>query len=274
MSVITISRQLGSLGTEIAHAVANELNYEYIDKDKIGQALRDYGLSAFEVETFDEKPPPFWDYMDMQKKKFLQIIQALIHSFAKKDNVVIVGRGGQVLLKDFPGVLHVRIVAPFDLRIQRITEQGGGDKKKAMGVLRRSDRASARFMRGFFDVDWDDPGLYDLMINTRHLSAEEAGRMIMESARSLEIKEGGRRNREKMEDLALVQKVETSLQIVLGSGLRQIDITSERGVVSLKGTVSSNLLKEDCHNAVASIKGVNRVNNQLSVEEHSGYIKA
>jgi len=123
-------------------------------------------------------------------------------------------------------------------------------------------------------VDWDDPGLYDLMINTRHLSAEEAGRMIMEWALSLETKEGGRRNREKLEDLALVRKVEESLQVVLGSGLQHIDITAERGVVSLKGTVISNLLKEDCQNAVACIKGVNRVNNQLSVGEDSGYTKA
>jgi len=274
MSVITISRQLGSLGTEIAHAVANKLNYEYLDKDKIGKALGDYGLSAFEVETFDEKPPPFWDYMYMQKKKFLHIIQALIHDFARKDNVVIVGRGGQVLLKDFPGVLHVRIIAPLDLRIQRIIEQGGGDKKQAMGVLRRSDRDSAGFMRGFFDVDWDDPGLYDLIMNTRHLSAEAVERMIIESAHSLKIKEGGRRDREKLEDLALVQKVETSLLVVLGSGLRQIDITAERGVVFLKGTVPSNVLKEDCQNAVACIKGVNLVNSQLSVAEHYGYIKA
>jgi cytidylate kinase len=273
MSVITISRQLGSLGTEIAHAVANELNYEYIDKEKIGKALRDYGLSAFEVETFDEKPPPFWDYMYMQKKKFLHTIQALIHGFARTDNVVIVGRGGQALLKDFPGVLHVRIFAPLDTRIQRILDQGGGDKRQTLGLLRRSDRDSAGFMRGFFDVDWDDPSLYDLMMNTRLLSAETVGRMIMESAHSLEIKGGGRRNREKLEDLALVRSVETSLLVVLGSDLRQIRITAEKGIVSLQGTVSSNILKEDCRNAVSCIKGVKIVNNQLSVAEDYGYIK-
>ncbi len=273
MSVITISRQLGSLGTEIAHAVANELNYEYIDKDKIGEALRNYGLSAGEVETFDEKPPPFWDYMYMQKKKFLHIIQALIQGFARKDNVVIVGRGGQVLLKDFPAVLHVRIVAPLDFRIQRIIEQGWGDKKQAMAVLQRSDRDSAGYMRGFFDVDWDDPHLYDLMINTRYLSAEATRGIIMESAHSLETEKGGRRNREKLEDLALIQKVGTSLLVVLGGGLRQIDITAESGVVSLKGVVTSNVLKEDCQKAVACIKGLKRVNNQLSVAEDCGYIK-
>jgi hypothetical protein len=142
-----------------------------------------------------------------------------------------------------------------------------------MVALRRSDRDSAGFMRGLFDVDWDDLGLYDLMINTRHLSAEAAGRMIMESAHFLESKEGGRRNREKLEDLALVQKVEAALLVVLGNDLRQLEITAKRGAVSLKGTVTSNVLKEDCQNAVASIKGVNLVNNQLSVAEHYGYIK-
>ncbi len=273
MSAITISRQLGSLGTQIAHWVANELNYEYVDKDRIGKALRNYGLSAVEAESFDEKPPPFWDYMDMQKRKFLHAIQALIQGFARKDNVVVVGRGGQVLLKDLPGVLHVRIIAPFDLRLQRMTDEGGADKKQAMASLQRSDRDSSGFMRGLFDVDWDDPGLYDLMINTRHLSVETAGRMIRESAHSLEIKEGGRRNREKLEDLALVQKVERSLLVVLGSDLRHIDVTAERGVVSLKGMVTSKVLKEDCQNAVTGIKGVNRVNNLISVAEDSGYTK-
>ncbi len=273
MSVITISRQLGSLGTQTARAMAEELNYEYVDKDRIAEALKNYGLSTFEVETLDEKTPPFWDYMSMQKKKFLHIIRELIHGFARKDNVVIVGRGGQVILKDFPGVLHVRVIAPFDLRIQRIMEQRGGDKSQATAFLRRSDRDSAGFMRGFFDVDWDDPGLYDLIINTRHLSAETVKRMIMESAESLVIKQAGRRNREKLEDLALVQKVETSLRVVLGSGLGQIDVTAERGVVSLKGTVASNVLKEDCQNAAACLKGVNSVNNQLSVAEPYGYVQ-
>lgn len=177
------------------------------------------------------------------------------------------------MLKGFPGVLHVRIIAPLELRIQRIIEQGGGDKRKALGILRRSDRDSAGFMRGCFDVDWDDPCLYDLMINTQHLSAETVARMIMESAHSLEVKEGEKRNREKLKDLALIRKVQSSLLVVLGSGLRQIDVTAEKGVVVLKGTVTSCVLKEDCRNAVACIKGVNVVNNQLSVAEDYGYIK-
>ena len=59
MSMITISRQVGSLGTEIARGVAEKLNYEYVDKEKIGKILADFGVGAPELEKFDEKKPPF-----------------------------------------------------------------------------------------------------------------------------------------------------------------------------------------------------------------------
>jgi cytidylate kinase len=271
MSVITISRQLGSLGTEIAQAVAKKLNYEYMDKDKISESLADYGLPSPEVEKLDEKKPPFWDSLSIQRRKYLHLIQALIYDFASKDNVVIIGRGGQVLLKDLPGVLHVRIIAPFDVRIQRIMKEGGGGEKQAAEILRRSDRNSAGFIRSYFDVDWDDQTFYDLIINTRKLSVDAGTRMIAESIHSPEIKEGEKKAEEKLADLALVQKVEASLVGILGTDLRHISIETARGVVTLGGVVTSDVLREDCQRAVARIEGVSRVDNQLSVAGYGYY---
>ena len=71
MSVITISRQVGSLGTEMAQIVAQELHYEYMDKEKIGSALAAYGLPALEVERFDEKKPPFWDTWQIVNSQYV-----------------------------------------------------------------------------------------------------------------------------------------------------------------------------------------------------------
>jgi hypothetical protein len=112
MSVITVSRQLGSFGTEIAQRVAEKLNYEYLDKEKIEKALADYGLPAPVVERFDEKKPPFWDLWQIQRRKFLYFIQAVIYDFARKGHIVIVGRGGQVLLRDLPGVRMLESLPP------------------------------------------------------------------------------------------------------------------------------------------------------------------
>jgi len=179
MSVITVSRQLGSLGTEIAWKLAAVLHYEFIDKEGIGKALASYGIPEPDLEKFDEKKPPLWDCLQIQRRKFLHFIQGVIYDFARRGKVIIVGRGGQVLLRDLPGVMHLRIIAPFEVRIRRLREQSGGDEKQATRILRRSDRDSAGFIRSFFDVDWDEPALYDLVINTQKLSVETAVKLIL-----------------------------------------------------------------------------------------------
>ncbi len=174
MAVITVSRQVGSLGTEIAQTLADRLQYDYVDKEKIGKALMGLGLPEPELERFDEKKPPFWDAWQVQRKKYLHFLEAVIYDFARRGKVVIVGRGGQVLLKDLPGVLHLRVIAPLEVRTRRILNEKKGDEKDVVRLMRRNDRDSEGFIRSFFDTNWDDPGLYDLVINTQKISPETA----------------------------------------------------------------------------------------------------
>jgi len=271
MSVITISRQLGSLGTEIAQAVANHLGYQYVNKEKIGKALAGFGLPEIAIEKLDEKKPPFWESWVLDRKRFSLYIQMVIYDFAKNDKVVIVGRGGQILLKYVPGVLHVRIVAPFDVRVKRIMERDGLDEKQAARLLRRNDRDSAGFIQSFFDVDWEDPNLYDLVINTQKLSVETAEKMIRESNQSSEIKEGERKASEKLVDLILFHKAEAAIMNVLGRNIQFMNIHVEEAVVILRGEVTSKTDREKCASIVANIEGVKGVNNQLSVIQRYQY---
>lgn len=271
MSIITISRQLGSLGTEIAQGVAEKLNYEYVDKEKIGKILADFGFEAPELEKFDEKKPPFWDSFSIQRRHFLHSIQAAIYDSARKGQVVIVGRGGQVLLKNLPGTLHVRIFSPFGLRVQRLVETERVDEKQAVRMLRQSDHDSAGYIHSFFNADWNDAGLYDLLINTEKLSAATAGQLIMDGVHSRELKEGVEEGQEKLTQLALVQKAEARLVAILGANFQHVEIRAEKGVVYLKGTVISPALKEECEKTVAALEGVQGVDNQLSVAQFYRY---
>jgi len=268
MAIVTISRQVGSLGTEIAQGVAQRLNYEYVDKEKIGKTLTDFGFGEPEVEKFDEKKPPFWDSFSIRGTRFRQSLQAAIYDVARKGRVVIVGRGGQVLLQKIPGTLHVRIMAPFDLRVKRVAESERVDEKQAVRILRQSDRDSAGFIHSFFHADWNDAGLYDLLINTEELSPATASQLIMGAVQSQEIQEGVKGGKEKLEELALVQKAEVNLVNILGSDIQQIEIQAVKGVVFLKGGVTSAELKEKCERAVASLEGVERVENQLVEIQH------
>jgi cytidylate kinase len=265
MSVITISRQLGSLGEEIAEAVASRFDYQYIGKEKIGLGLAECGLSKLEIEKLDEKQLSFWDSRTIDRNKFFHHLQTAIYGFAQKDNAVIVGRGGQILLKALPGVLHIRVIAPFEVRMRRVMERQGVNEKYALRLLRHSDEDSAGFIRSLFNADWEDPTLYDLVINTQKLSVDSAVMMILEAIQAPEIKEGMKKTGSKLADLILFQKVESTLMDLLGVAFRYINIYVEEGVVTLDGVVNSGADMANCERAVASIEGVEKVNNHLSL---------
>ena len=271
MAIVTVSRQSGSLGTEIARAVASKLQYEYLDKDKIEKALVDCGLPMPEVEKFDEKKPPFWVSWQIQSRRFLHAIQAVVYDFARRGNTVIVGRGGQVLLRDIPGVVHLRLLAPFAVRVGRIMEREKVDEKQAIRLIRRRDRDSAGFLRFFFEVDWENPALYDLVLNTQRISADVAVGMISSWAASPEIAAGAKIAEEKLTDLSLGQKVETVLLDLLGLNIRLVQIQVDRGVVTLKGSVLSGVDLENAQRAVARIEDVANVESQLTVGKFYPY---
>jgi cytidylate kinase len=265
MAVITISRQLGSLGTEIAREVANRLNYTFVEKEQIGKMLAGYGFPEPEVERFDEKRTPIWDYLSIKRTKFLRHIRALIYGLASRDNAVIVGRGGQALLQDLPGTLHVRIIAPFEVRVKRLMESERVDEKRAAGILRRSDSDSFRYIQSFFYVDWNDPNLYDLVINSAKFPMEAAVQMIMDSAHAKEERGRKQKASEKLSDLALQQRVEARLINILGVEFRQLEIGVDKGIVFLKGGVRSQIKKEDCERMISDLEGVKGAENLLSV---------
>ncbi len=272
MAVITISRQLGTLGTEIAREVAEKMNCEFVDKERMARMLvTDFKVGASELEIFDEKKPPFWEFLSFQKTKYLHSIQAAIYDFARKGHVVIVGRGGQVLLRNIPGILHVRIFASFPFRVRRLAEIEKIDEKQATRKIQQSDRDSAAYIHSFFHADWNDAALYALLINAEKLSTTTAVQLIIDSGQSREFREGVEKGKEKLADLALVQKVEEKLINELVFDFRHVEVEAEKGVVFLRGAVTSSELKEDCTRMIAAIEGVERVVNELSVGWYYGY---
>ena len=265
MAIITISRQMGSWGTEIARGVAEKLCCECADKEMIGAILLRYGMATTLVEKFDEKKPLFWDSFSAQRNKFLRCIKKAIYDVAGKGRSVIVGRGGQILLKDFPGTLHVRIYAPIHVRLQHLMESERVEEKQAHWMLRQSDQDSAGYIQSFFNAGWDDPNLYDLLINTEKLSVATAIQLIVRSASSPEIQDGVEEANEKLADLALVARAEEKLVARIGEKARFVEIKAEKGVLLLAGQVDSPISKENCERALAGLEGMIRVENKLLI---------
>ncbi|HBE45482.1 MAG TPA: hypothetical protein DDW17_08610, partial [Deltaproteobacteria bacterium] len=158
MAILTISRQFGSGGREIGHTIAQVMHYEYIDRQKILEDMSKEG--AFwkdKAEYFDENYPDLWERNDWAYRGFVALNQSYFLQHAVRGNVVIMGRGGNFLLKKFPFVLKVRIIAPLEKRIERIMAREGVNKEIAQYLIEKADTEMAKAVYIIYGKNIDDP---------------------------------------------------------------------------------------------------------------------
>jgi CMP/dCMP kinase len=225
MAVVTISREYGSGGDQVAARLCEILGYHSFGKAQISEAAEetnmsmlnavDYSEDNHEVQTFLNRllgrtatsvqniawteNPSIASHpkrADVHEVAVLSLVKRAIKAALHADHMVIVGRGGQILLKDTPGVLHVRIEAPLEHRIQAVMEQmksaqksdrsNSGLKHAAEELISTRDIASADYIRRYHNVDWADPCLYHITLNLGLLSIEQAAQVIAAAVRELE----------------------------------------------------------------------------------------
>lgn len=267
MAIITISRQMGSGSIPIAHEIADRLGYTLVDGDAIMQVAASYGLSAESVEQADEKPPHFVEQMDFQQEIDLHLIELIVLEYALKGNVIIYGRGGQDLLHDIRSVLRIRIIAPFEDRVEHWAEREWLDPDRARVLLRKSDQQRAGFIQYYFDRDWNDPLGYDLTINTQRLSLDMAVKIISESISDQNLVECKADCKKRLKDLVLRKRVEIA---ILSSGKVDaylLEISAADGVVSLSGQVHSRAEKKEALKLAQNVEGVTEIHEDIKVVE-------
>jgi cytidylate kinase len=174
MSVITLSRELGSRGDELAMAVAGRLGLRLAGRDLINRAARAAGSPEVALAEIDElgllavKPSP------AAVRLYAQKVGEVIRELAAKGDLLVVGRGGQMVLAGEPGVLHVRVIAPRSLRMQMVQQRCHIAPEAAGARIDASDKARAAFLRRAHGVRWDSPALYDLVLSMGRVSVEAA----------------------------------------------------------------------------------------------------
>jgi CMP/dCMP kinase len=212
MSVITISRQYGSGGDEIALRVYETLRYRYFDKRMLSQLIRQEHLTPEQIVDYHEDNYMVRSFLDklrgyrpsppnlrpreastfgragetvepVDENMMIWLVDAAIQAAYAEGNIVIVGRGGQVILHDKPGVLHVRIEAPLADRIKRVCVAEKMSESNARQVLAQHDSSAADYLKRFYHANWADPLLYHMVINTGHWTPGMGVRLIIEAAR-------------------------------------------------------------------------------------------
>jgi len=263
MPVITISRQLGSLGTEIAQLLCKNLDCQCLDKKSLEQAFGEYGIPKESMERFDEKKPGFWDLFKTDKARYLHFMKGAILEFASRGNGVILGRGGQVLLQDLPGVLHLRAIAPPDIRKERIMKRFECDAHQAEQIIQHSDRERTGFHKFFYGEDWENPNLYHLVLNTGTFSAETAAQLIQNFVNTREFKQTYEETARKLNDLCLEHEIKTAIIYKEKILVQFLEVDADQGTVNIRGIVDNPDDLKRCGTLAAQIPHVKEVNNQV-----------
>lgn len=215
MATITISRQYASGGEEIAARVTQILGYTIFDKTMMAQVASDLGLTENEIVDFRETDQRSLGFLDrllgrtltvaevstwqedisgvrrpatirISDSQAVAMVRGVVDAAYKRGNVVIVGRGGQAILQGQPGVLHVRIIAPTEHRIQRLMDRDSLPSTEAQLRIEDYDRAAHDYVRRYYDLDSQDPAHYHLLINTGQLDLESAAQVIALAARQMQ----------------------------------------------------------------------------------------
>ena len=178
---VTVSRQMGSLGGEIARLAARRLDYRFVWREVINRAARQAGAPEAALAAIDELgllsicPSP------QDCLAYRQAVQKIVEDLACQGNVVILGRAGQVILRGRPRALHVRVIASVQARSERLAARHNIPLKGAQEQIKASDRYRRNYLKRFYNVHWDDPELYDLVINTGQLDAAAAAELIFQA---------------------------------------------------------------------------------------------
>ena len=201
MAIVTIARLTGSGGDIIASQVAEGLGYDLIDSALIAKIAEHAGVSMEEVMGHDERTESRameWlknavtprigkiiveEDRRLKPEGYLEYLKNVILGLAEKGNMVIVGRGGQFILKGMENAFHVRVIADQPTRVNWLRQYYAISEVEALDRIRRSDSMKRNFIRRYFRADWDDPLCYHLMINTSSLRVEEASATIIEAVR-------------------------------------------------------------------------------------------
>ncbi len=202
--LITISRQYGAGGSEVARLVAEGLGWSVVDNEIVDRVARRAGLAPEVVAAQDERAPGFVERLARaltnssqeyavpelgvavgpEEPSLVRITEMVVKEVATEGRKVLVGRAAPAVLGEAYDALHVKVVAARPFRIRLAAEAERVSPEEAERLLDQTDRQRARYHREHYGRDWDDPSHFHMVLNTGLLGLDGAAQVILERARA------------------------------------------------------------------------------------------
>ena len=201
-TIITINRECGSGGREIAHQIGELLGLKVYDKTILEAICEKYNLDEKEIQRIKSKKLTLWDDFSQFYRQFGAVTDSyqsenkkitsrelyytesqIMRDLAKQESCIIVGRTGFQVFKDDPDALHLFIIADLDFRIKKVAERYGIDENAAAKYIDETDNARENFTKSFAGVSRYDARNYDLVINVSPFTPETVAAFLAENIR-------------------------------------------------------------------------------------------
>jgi len=244
MPIIAITREMGSLGKDVARGLGEALGLPVIYHeviDHLADRLRvrkshvirllDGSAGLLERLTADNTSLSIYTADE---------IYGLAASLTVKGGAIIRGWGATHLLCEVPHVVCVRVCAPFEVRKTRMMERlASDDEERVAEEIRANDEAHGAIMRRHFGVQWTEPEHYDVVLNTKRVSVDECVSEVLTLVRSPQF-EDTERSRAKLADLALAARVRAALRRAPETREARVQVSSASGRITLSGASSTD----------------------------------
>ncbi|MBW2643964.1 MAG: cytidylate kinase-like family protein [Deltaproteobacteria bacterium] len=199
MAVITIFGRYASKKRGFGKALARKLNYNYADRDIIRELARRANISEEYVESYEDGRSrglmqilsktvsmnfikriigDSAGYID--SKIYFKLLEEIVISLAKRDNIVIVGRGSHCILQGYDGAYFIKVRAEWEDRLKTARKLLSLRVRDVEDYILEQDKREKKFMEYFYNVDWLDPSLFSLVINLSKVSIEEGIQQVID----------------------------------------------------------------------------------------------
>lgn len=211
MAIITLSRQVGARGDEVAQEIEKLTGYKFITRKDVEKRIVELGFNEAKMPKYDERNPGFFASLAKDRDLYINLTHYAMLEEAAKNNCIFIGRGSFALFKQFKNNVSVRIVADEKTRIKRLMDEKSWNEKQALQRISESDANRTGFHKNFYNVDVNNPDNYHMVLNTALLSDEEAATY----ATSLIKKVSAQDDAEGIQEISLMCKIQGVLNKIL-----------------------------------------------------------
>jgi len=258
MAIITISRGTFSGGRVLAECVAEKLGYRCLNREALEEASREYYIPEEILCKALIGKPNSLEHLSPDRTRYLACIRAILIRECRDEKLVYHGHAGHLLLDGIPHTIRIKIVASIESRIRALTDHHNVSIRNALQYIKKVDQEREKWTRSLYHLDWNDPSLYDVILNIDHMSFYSACDILCRLA-TMENYKATAWSHKIINDFALSSHIKAILTTDRSIGDDGIEVTADGGVVYIGGTVEWIEDINKVERTVSSIRGVEKV---------------